>query len=115
MNWKELGSSRHGLMDILSRYFYKVTEENHRNFSQDSTCPAEIRTQHLLNMNLERYRYADASGVTSRILVNLDKYLRGNYSLHLQGRMMSSRARVAIDGAWICNWIYWIPISRNYY
>jgi hypothetical protein len=101
-------------MEVPSRYIYEGNEEDHRNLSQDSRCPGEIRTQHLLNMNLERYCYADASGVTSRSLVNSDKYFIGKYSFHLQGRMMLSRVRVAIDGVWIGNWIYWILINRNY-
>jgi hypothetical protein len=86
-------------MVATSRYFYEGLEEDHRNISQNSRRSAEIRTQHLLNMNLERYRSADASGVTSRSLVNRDKYFRRKYSLHLQGRMILSRVRVVIDGS----------------
>jgi hypothetical protein len=45
---------------IVSRYLPAETEQNHER-PQDGLYPAEIPTEHLLNMNLERCRYADRS------------------------------------------------------
>jgi hypothetical protein len=63
MNWKPCGSK--GFQPNL-RYFIgifsAVTEEIRENSQKNCWYAAEIRTEHLLNASLERYRVSQLAG-----------------------------------------------------
>jgi hypothetical protein len=53
-------------------------EENHGNLNQDSLCPAEIQTDHLLNTNINRSHYANLLG--NKILHNSTQFSQIAYA-----------------------------------
>jgi hypothetical protein len=55
MNWKRLSANRSTIPEFCRRDCGKSRRK-------DSRFPAEIRTEHLANTNLERYRYANPLG-----------------------------------------------------
>jgi hypothetical protein len=44
------------MVEVPSRHLPGMTEENDEKHSQDSRFPTEIRTEHLSNTQLDRYR-----------------------------------------------------------
>jgi hypothetical protein len=69
---KNLEGSDEGLIVVLSRYLSDEAQGNHETFRIESVM-AEIQTEHLMNTNLERYRYANPPEST----VNMVKISRG--------------------------------------
>jgi hypothetical protein len=56
--WKGFGRKPHGLMKALAEHLPGGTEENHKKMTVGiASIPAEIRTEHLLNMCQEKFHY----------------------------------------------------------
>jgi hypothetical protein len=63
--WKDLGRSGHDLIEVLSRHFSGLRETSAR----IADVPAEIRTDHLPNTDLELYLYTNRLGNNSYIII----------------------------------------------
>jgi hypothetical protein len=74
---------------VQSQHFTGKNEENHENLIRIRGFPADIRTEHLLNTILERYRYVKLlreSAIQSgqRVTVTLSLYLIMQQALKAQ-------------------------------
>jgi hypothetical protein len=64
-----LEESDRGIIEVFSRHLLGETAENHKKISVRIACvPAEIRTEHIPNRNLERRRYANPFGAVCKLL-----------------------------------------------
>jgi hypothetical protein len=59
----DLHGSGRNVIEVLSRHFLGRTEENY-----DSCVLAEIRTEHFLNGNQDRYSYASSLDISHRVI-----------------------------------------------
>jgi hypothetical protein len=61
---KDFKGDDRDLIEVLSRHLPGGTEENYETSVRIASVPAEIRTEHIPNTSLERYRYTNLLGKT---------------------------------------------------
>jgi hypothetical protein len=87
-NWNEFGNKSWPITTALFRVLPGGTDKNHEKSVRIPSVPAEIRTEHLPNMGLERYRYVnplDPSGLYIYITAGIVQSVqRADYGLEFR-------------------------------